>query len=82
MAAKKKRPMSKDNIVVFWEGSYYNIPKETWMVEANKLKGAAQGPAKLLIAAGGQVGYVPEKPSSPGTGGYSCIIDLNAIQKN
>ncbi|MEY2935127.1 MAG: hypothetical protein RL033_5876 [Pseudomonadota bacterium] len=68
-----------EDIVVHYGGKYYILTKAQW--QTTELEGSNAGPARVLIEAGGTVGYIPPTPVAPGIGGFSTVINLSAILK-
>lgn len=68
-----------DDIVIHYEGKYYIVTSDEW--QATELEGSNAGPAKVLVEAGGTVGYIPPAPVAPGIGGFSTVVNVSAILK-
>jgi hypothetical protein len=75
--------MAKDeNVVIYYGGKYYDIPPGVWKVKNLELGGpASQFAKKNVIDPGDEVGYVPEVLATGGAGGYSTVLNLDAILK-
>jgi len=69
-----------DDIVIHHEGKYYILTRDKW--QATELEGSNAGPARVLVEAGGLVGYIPPRPVAPGIGGFSTVVNLSAILKS
>ena len=68
-----------ENIVIFYKGKYYNLPKGVWQKQGIKLSNTtAQAAKEKVIDKGKTVAYVPQ-PTDGSAGGYSTVLNLSAI---
>jgi hypothetical protein len=68
-----------DNIVVFYKGTYYDVPPKLWK-QGTKLGSALSALAfKNVIQPGDKVGYIPKKLAGQQPGGYSTVVNLDAV---
>jgi hypothetical protein len=74
-----KKSATDENIVIFYKGKYYDLPKEVWQKQGIKLAPlTAQSAKDKVIDKGKIVGYVPQIADGQ-AGGYSTVLNLSAI---
>jgi len=69
------------NIVIYHKGKYIKLTPQQWQA-GEELQGAAKSPGKAVVKAGKKVKYVPEESGAPGIGGYSTVLNLDAVLKS
>jgi hypothetical protein len=75
----KKKKTEKDlKIVVYHKGTYYELDGAQWQA-GRILEGVEKSPGKAVVKSGKKVKYVPTESGATGVGGYSTILNLDAV---
>jgi hypothetical protein len=80
MGSDKDNTEENERIVIYYQGKYLNLKAKSWKKVAKPLKGFNTSPAQEVIDANKKVAFIPvEEGQAPGIGGYSVVLNLDAL---